>query len=348
MHKYGLIGCGRISYKHVQAHVDNYPNSILVACVDPVIENAKEKAQQYVDLMKEKHQEDVEVNVYSSYDEMFLAEKIHSVSIATESGYHYKHVLDSLANDCHVIVEKPMALSIAHCDEMIEEAKKRNLKLAICHQNRFNPPIKKLKDAIDEGRFGKIFAGNARILWNRDINYYKQAPWRGTYAMDGGCLMNQCIHNIDLLQWMIGGNITKINSLIENYNHSYIQAEDYGSIQIKFDNKAIGNIEGTVAVYPTNLEETLTILGEKGTVVIGGLAVNEIKTWDFEDKKDSLDIVKKQTLSDIDNVYGNGHSELFKDFIESVSNNNPPAIPGEEGKKAVEIILTAYNQNGRK
>ena len=349
MIKYGLIGCGRISYKHVQAFADNASDSRLIACVDPIIELAQKQAQNYIDLMKKNHNIDVEVKVYSSYEDMFseINEEIDAISIATESGYHYQHVMDSLKQNKHVVVEKPMALSISHCDEMIELARENNLKLAVSHQNRFNPPIQALRKAIEQGRFGKLFAGNARILWTRDENYYKQAPWRGTYAMDGGCLMNQCIHNIDLLQWMLCGNVEKINSMISNYNHDYIEAEDYGSIQIKFDNNTIGNVEGTVAVYPKNLEETLTILGEKGTVVIGGLAVNEIETWDFEDGLDNLEQIKQQTKSDIDNVYGNGHSSLFEDFNNSIINNTKPLIDGVEGKKSVEIILNVYKQNGR-
>lgn len=347
MLNYGLIGCGRISYKHVQAHVDNYPESILKAFVDPIIENAQKQASKYVELMKDAHKIDVDINIYKSYDEMFEKEELDAVSIASESGYHYQHTIDALKNNVHVIVEKPMALSVAHCDEMIAEAKKRNLKLAVSHQNRFNPPIRELRKAIESNRFGKIFAGNARILWTRDENYYKQAPWRGTYAMDGGCLMNQCIHNIDLLQWMLGGEVEKVNSMIDNYNHSYIEAEDYGSIQIKFANNAIGNVEGTVAIYPKNLEETLTIIGEKGTVVIGGVAVNEIEVWNFADNNDTLEEVKARTQGDIENIYGNGHTAFFKDFNKAILTNEEPLVNGEEGKKAVEIILEVYKEHGR-
>jgi hypothetical protein len=177
-----------------------------------------------------------------------------------------------------VIVEKPMALSTSDAEKMIETARKNNVKLCISHQNRFNPTIRRLRRAVEEGRFGRIIAGNARILWNRGYDYYHQAPWRGTYDQDGGCLMNQCIHDIDLLQWMLGGEAEWVHGAVGNYIHSFIEAEDYGSIQIRFKNGAIGSVEGTVCVYPRNLEETLTIIGEKGVVSLGGLAVNKIET----------------------------------------------------------------------
>ncbi len=344
--KYVIIGCGRISYKHVKAIFDNYETSELVGVVDIVEKKAVAKASEYQELIKEAYGEIVNVAVFTDYHEAVKKLDFDIAAIATESGYHYEHTMDMLTANKHVIVEKPMALNIEHCEEMIDLACKRNLKLAVSHQNRFNPPIRKLHQAVKEGRFGRIFAANARILWTRDENYYIQAPWRGTYAMDGGCLMNQCIHNIDLLQWLIGSEPIKVNAMLDNYCHDYIEAEDYGSIQVRFANGAIGNIEGTVSVYPKNLKETLTILGEKGTVEIGGLAVNEIEVWQFADESDTLEDVKRATKSDIDNVYGNGHTPLFADFYEAVVCDRKPFISGEDGKVSVQIILNAYEQRG--
>ena len=182
----------------------------------------------------------------------------------------------------------------------------------------------------------------ARILWNRDKAYYDKANWRGTWKLDGGCLINQCTHNIDLLQWMLDSEIYSVYGQTANYSHPYIQTEDYGSIIIKFNNGAIGNVEGTVNVYPTNLEETLTILGEKGTVVIGGLALNKILVWDFEDKKDLLEQVQKEYNLDINNIYGDGHTPLYEDFIRAVREDGTPLVDGIEGKKSLSIILMAY------
>lgn len=273
---------------------------------------------------------------------MLEKEDIDVVSICTESGYHAKHAIDCLNKGKHVLVEKPMALSVKDADEMINIAKKNNLKLGICHQNRFNPPIQKLRRAIEEGRFGKIINGTARILWTRDDNYYKQAPWRGTKALDGGTLMNQCIHNIDLLQWMMNSEIERVHCERGTFLRD-IEMEDFGAILIRFKNGVIGIVEGSACVYPKNLEETLSIFGEKGTVVIGGLAVNEIKIWEFADEKDSYDIESLKEAA-IDSVYGHGHTPLYKNFIDAINNDTEPLINGEEGKKAMAIVLKAYER----
>jgi predicted dehydrogenase len=240
------------------------------------------------------------------------------------------------------LVEKPMAMSLMDADRMISLAKKNKVKLSVCYQNRFNPTILKLRQTINDGRFGRIIAGTARILWNRNRDYYNKAKWRGTWELDGGCLMNQCMHNIDLLQWMIGDEIDNVFGQTRNYFHPYIETEDYGSIIIRFKNGAIGNIEGAVCVYPKNLEETLTILGEKGTAVISGLALNKIIVWDFENKKESLKEVQQKFNLEIENIYGKGHTPLYKNFIDSIRNNNFPLIDGYEGKKSLSIVLVAY------
>jgi len=314
-YKFALIGCGRISANHIKGLIDNYQNAELVAVCDIIKDKAELKADEYLMKAQERNITAVKPNKYSDYREMLRKEVINVCVVSTESGYHAEITLQCLNLKKHVLVEKPMAMSIIDADKMIQTAQKNNLKLAVCHQNRFNPPIQKLKQAIDKGRFGRIFAGTARILWNRNKEYYDKANWRGTWKLDGGCLMNQCTHNIDLLQWMVDSEINSVYGQTGNYLHPYIQTEDYGSIIIKFKNGAIGNIEGTVCVYPKNLEETLTILGEKGTVIIGGLAVNKILVWDFKDKQESFEQIQKEYNSEIKNVYGNGHSPLYKNLI---------------------------------
>ncbi len=345
MYKLAIIGCGRISYKHVQAAIDNAQMIKLVACCDVIKGCAEKRAKEYAQAMGSVDVNAEIVVVYTDYKEMLDAENIDLVAICTESGYHAEISIYCMKKEKHVIVEKPMALSTEDADRMILASKQNNVKLCISHQNRFNPPIQKLRRAVEEGRFGKIIAGNARVLWNRDQNYYKQALWRGTYELDGGCLMNQCIHNIDLLQWMMGGDIDWVHGEVMNNTHPYIEAEDYGSIQIKFRNGAIGNVEGTVCLYPQNLEETITIIGEKGTAVIGGLAVNKVETWRFSDEDDCEESIMAECNTEVDNVYGNGHTPLYKDMIKSIREDKRPYIDGESGKKAMEIILATYKSS---
>ncbi|AKA71914.1 Gfo/Idh/MocA family protein [Clostridium scatologenes] len=335
--KFAIIGCGRISYKHVEALIANKEEAILVATCDIIKEKAEEKKQEYI----AKSANDVKVSVYTDYKEMLEKEEIDVVTVATESGYHPEIVMYCMNKKKHVIVEKPMALSIEDADNMIKCAKENNVKLCVSHQNRFNVPIQQLRKAVEENRFGRLVNGTARILWNRNMGYYTQAPWRGTWELDGGTLMNQCIHNIDLLQWMMGGEIDTVYAQCDTFLRD-IEAEDFGAIIIRFKNGAIGIIEGSACVYPKNLEETLSIFGEKGTVAIGGLAVNKIETWRFEDNKDNEDEILKAQGADPDSVYGFGHNPLFKDMIDAINNDRDPLVSGEEGKKGMSIILAAY------
>lgn len=334
--KFAILGCGRISYKHVEALINNKEEAELVAVCDLVEKKAAERKKQYEEIINEAN-----VKVYTDYLKMLEKEDIDVVAIATESGYHAKHAIDCLNKGKHVLIEKPMALSVEDADHIIDLAKEKNKKVCVCHQNRFNPPIQKLRRAIEEGRFGKIVNGTARILWNRNEDYYKQASWRGTKELDGGTLMNQCIHNIDLLQWMMESEVERLYCERGTFLRN-IEMEDFGAILIRFKNGSIGIVEGSACVYPKNLEETLSIFGEKGTVVIGGLAVNEIKTWIFADERD-YDYDDESTQ--IDNVYGKGHTPLYKDFIDAINNNREPLVNGEEGKKAIEIVLRAYNNS---
>ena len=340
--KFALIGCGRISANHIKALIDNYQDADLVALCDVINDKAESRADEYTLKASEKNFSVKRPKIFTDYKKMLQKEDINVCVICTESGYHAEISLYCLNLRKHVLVEKPMAMSIFDADRMIQTAQNNNLKLAVCHQNRFNPPIQKLRQAINEGRFGRIFAGTARVLWNRNREYYDKANWRGTWKLDGGCLINQCTHNIDLLQWMIDSEINSVYGQTGNYLHPYIQTEDYGSIIIKFKNGAIGNIEGTVCVYPKNLQETLTILGEKGTAIIGGLVLNKILVWDFKDKQESLEQLQKECDSEVENIYGKGHTPLYENIINAIRDNSNPLIDGNEGKKSLSIILMAY------
>lgn len=345
--KFATIGCGRIAKKHMEGIANNFNYAELVCLCDIAIGRAEEKAKNYNDYLCSMGHEPKDIKLYQSYREMIKSENIDVVTIATESGYHPEIAMDCLNAGIHVIVEKPMALSTTDADRMIETAKRNNRKLCVCHQNRFNKPVQQLRAALEAGRFGKLINGTARILWSRNMDYYTQAPWRGTWKLDGGTLMNQCIHNIDLLQWMMGGEVDRVYAECDTYIRD-IEGEDLGAVIVRFKNGAIGIIEGSACVYPKNLEETLSIFGEKGTVCIGGIAVNRIETWRFADGRDSEDEIINGQEGDPDTVYGFGHTPLFKDMIDSIITGREPLVSGESGKKAMEIILAAYKSRKTK
>lgn len=353
--KTAIIGCGRISYKHIDGIIENFNEIQLMAVCDPICQRGEQRKEEYLGKWRKTAEANggelaapkpkPQVAVYEDYRRLLREEKPDVAAIATESGYHAQIAIDCMKQGIHVIVEKPMAMSVSEGQEMIETARRNHVKLCIAHQNRFNPAVKKLREAVETGRFGRIIAGNARVLWNRNEQYYKQAPWRGTYSLDGGCLMNQCIHNVDLLQWMMNSDVNWVNGITCNYLHPYIEAEDYGSIQIGFQNGAVGNVEGTVCVQGGNLEETLTVIGEKGIVSLGGIAVNQIETWRFEDGLDTEEEVKTQCNQGVENVYGNGHTALYGDLAKAIRTNGKPSISGEDGIRALTIILAAYQSS---
>jgi predicted dehydrogenase len=334
-----LIGCGRISFKHIEGFIDNADKLTLIALCDPVKTRADEKEIEY-----RKKFPNANITIFSDYREMLIKQKPDIVTIATESGKHKTIALDCLNAGCHVICEKPMALSTKDADEMIGTAKKNNRKLAVCFQNRFNAPIQRLKGALDAGRFGKILHGMVQIRWNRNEAYYAEAPWRGTWEQDGGTLMNQCTHGIDLLQWIMGEDAVRVQAQTRRFMRP-IEAEDFGAAIIEFKSGAVGIIEGSADIFPKNLNETLSIFGEKGSAVVGGLAVNKIETWRFADSDlvgDIEDKILNPNEKDPPTVYGFGHTALFKDFVDAIESDRQPVISGESGRKALEIILAIY------
>jgi UDP-N-acetyl-2-amino-2-deoxyglucuronate dehydrogenase len=324
----GIIGCGRIAYKHAEAIKKNVKANLL--CVCDIIE---ERAAEY----KDKYGAEAH---FTDYRKMLEYSGLDVVNICTPSGMHAEMGIAAAQAGKHVIVEKPMALSLKDADDLIGACDESGVKLAVCFQNRFNPPVQKLRRALEEGRFGKLTHASAIVRWFRPQDYYDQAPWRGTRAMDGGCLMNQSIHNIDLLQWMMGPVESVFGYTATNLRK--IECEDVGVAVLKFKNGALGVIEASTTIYPENLEETLNIFGEKGTVVLGGIAVNKIETWKFADSTDENGAID-QHQQDVPNVYGFGHEALVEDFINAVINNSEPYITGREGRNALEIVLSIYN-----
>lgn len=334
-----IIGCGRISFKHVEALSKNGDMMTLVATCDPVRDRAEKKAAEYMKLSP-----DSSVGIFSDFRKMLAQAAPEIVTIATESGKHAEVAVACLEAGCHVICEKPMALSTEDADRMILASKKSGKRLAVCFQNRFNGPVRMLRNAYEEGRFGKMLHGMIQVRWNRNESYYSEAPWRGTWDQDGGTLMNQCTHGIDLLQWMMGEDAVRVQAQTRRFMRP-IEAEDFGCAIVEFRSGAVGIIEGTADVYPTNLNETLSLFGEHGTVVIGGLAVNKTETWRFSDaeiKGDPEASVVQQDAKDPPTVYGFGHAALFRDFAEAVRDGRAPLIDGERGKKALDIILAIY------
>jgi len=332
MLNYALIGCGRISPNHIMAAIENNLN--IVALCDLNSANMDEK------IKKCGLPEDIKK--YTCYKEMLEQEDIDLLAIATESGKHAAIALDCIEKGINLIIEKPIALSLEDADAIIASADKKGVQVCACHQNRFNKSVKKIREAVEANRFGRLFHGTAHIRWNRGPSYYEQAPWRGTWEQDGGALMNQCIHNTDLLRWMMGDEITEVYAYTDRLQHDYIEAEDLGIALIKFANGAYGIIEGTTNIYPANLEETLYIFGEKGTVKAGGHSVNIIEEWLFADKKDDPDAVKAEYHENPPNIYGFGHTPLYADVIDAIKNNRKPYIEAEAGRRALELVLAIY------
>lgn len=339
MLKVALIGCGRISFKHVEAFIKNSDRMKLIATCDVVEERARKKAEEYGKAINE-----ADVKIFTDFKQMIRDARPDIVTIATESGLHAEIAVACLEAGVHVIVEKPMALSTHDADRMIQAARKNGKKLAVCFQNRFNAPIKKVREAMDLGRFGKILHGSIQVRWNRNESYYAEAPWRGTWDLDGGTLMNQCTHGIDLMQWMMGEDAIRVQAVTRRFQRP-IEAEDYGSAIVEFASGAVGVIEGTANIFPGNLDETLSLFGERGSIVVGGLAVNSIKTWRFADAAkfgDTEEAVLNPEEKDPPTVYGFGHSALFADVIDAIEMNREPLVSGAKGKKALEIILAIY------
>lgn len=332
--KYALIGCGRIAVNHVKAVVNNGLDFVAMCDID----GSK------FDVMLEKagcgsFPKTVRYNDYR----LMLEEhpNIELVAIATESGKHARIALDCIAAGKHLIIEKPIAMSIADADEIVRRADERGVKVSACHQNRFNVAVQQLRAALDEGRFGRISHGSIHVRWNRGKQYYNQAPWRGTWAQDGGTLMNQCIHGIDLLRWTMGDKPIEVYGQTRQRFHDYLEAEDVGIAVVKFANGTVATIEGTANVYPKNLEETLYVFGETGTVKIGGTSTNNIDVWDFADATEA-DEANKGLQEQTSNVYGNGHTALYTDVVDAIKNDRKPYVDAVAGRNAVEMVLAIY------
>ncbi len=330
---YALIGCGRISTNHIKAAVNNKLNIVAVCDILPeAMENV---------LSKHGLENDASIKRYTDYKQMIEENDITLISIATESGIHAEIALYCIDKGVNVIIEKPMAMSMKDAEEIIRRSEEKGVKVSACHQNRFNIAVQEMRQALENGRFGTISHGSIHVRWNRNQDYYTQAPWRGTWAQDGGCLMNQCIHGIDLLRWMMGNEVEEVYGVTKQQFHDYLECEDIGMAVVKFKNGAVGTIEGTTNVYPKNLEETLYLFGENGTVKLGGKSTNNIDVWDFKEETDA-DQKNKGLEEATSNVYGNGHTSLFADVMDAIENDRKPYVDAVAGRNALEMILAIY------
>jgi len=320
--RYGIVGCGHIAKKHVDA-IAAVEDAQLVAVCD----TNPERLQAFVT---------DGVQGYTDLADMLKNPDIDAVCICTPSGLHPDLTIQAAEAGKHVVVEKPMALTLEDADRMIDACEKNGVLMAVVHPNRFRPAIRELRKKMDAGAFGKIGHANATVRWNRNQAYYDQAPWRGTKAMDGGVLMNQAIHNLDLLLWMMG-EVDEVQSY-QATRIRQIEAEDTSVSVVRFKNGALGVIEAAVTIYPRNLEESLSIFGEKGTAVIGGPTANWIKTWKFENEPEE---VSNETIARIEeDPFGiPGHQCIIQDMTEAIQTGLKPIVSGEEGRRALSLVI---------
>ena len=329
MLNFALVGCGRIAKRHSELLGFNEINGAkLVSVCDNVIDKANKIAEQF------------KVSSYQDMDEMMKSESIDVVVVLTPSGLHAEHVINLSKYGKHIMVEKPMALTVKDTENMIYACDVNNIKLFIIKQNRFNVPVVKLREALDAGRFGKLTLGTVRVRWARHQAYYDQDPWRGTWAMDGGVLTNQASHHVDMLEWMMGdveSVFAKMTTALAD-----VETEDTAIVTLKFKNGALGIIEATTATRPTNLEGSISILGEHGTVVVGGVAVNEMQTWVFEDEQEGDSSVLEEFSVNPPNVYGFGHQAYYEHVVDCIVNGSANLVDGLQGRKSIELISAIY------
>jgi predicted dehydrogenase len=327
--RFAIIGCGRIAQRHA-VHIKS--RGVLAAVCDVIKEKADQLAREHGAIP------------FYSIDELLKAEAgLDVVSVCTPNGLHAEHSIKALRAGFHVLCEKPMALQVSDCLKMIEAADEAGKRLFIIKQNRYNPPVVAVKKALDEGRLGKIYSFQLNCFWNRGMDYYTNS-WKGTLKLDGGTLFTQFSHFIDLLYWMIG-DITEVRSMIHNYAHGgTIEFEDTGVVMLKFANGAMGAINYTVNSYEKNMEGSLTIFGEKGTVKIGGQYLNELEYQHIQDYT-----IGELPAGNVANQYGtyqgsmSNHDKVYDNLIDVLLNNGTMTTSAWDGLKTVSIIEKIYS-----
>ena len=321
-----LVGCGRISRTHIDA-IANVDGVTLVAVCDDLEARAKETGAS------------AGVPWFTDYATMLRDVPCDAVTVATPSGLHPAHGIAAARAGKHVICEKPMATSLKGADELVTACDDAKVQLFVVKQNRLNPAVQLLKRAVDKGRFGRIYVANTTVWWSRPQEYYDQAPWRGTWEFDGGAILNQASHYVDLMQWLIGPVDTVMAKTATLARR--IEAEDTGIAVLKYRSGALGSIQVTMLTWPKNLEGSITVLGEKGTVKIGGTAVNKVEHWAFADA-DPDDALVEQANTAPPSVYGFGHEGYYRNVLAVLHGESRPDTDGRGGRKSLELVLAIY------
>lgn len=329
MINFAILGCGRIAKRHAELlGTGQIQGARLAAVCDIQGDRAEAFGARYG------------VPAFQSIDDMLARDDIDVVSILTPSGMHAEHAIAVAAARKHVVVEKPMALTLSDADAMIAACDANGVRLFVVKQNRFNVPVVKAREALDAGRFGKLVLGTVRVRWCRDQSYYDHDSWRGTWAQDGGVLSNQASHHVDMLSWFMGDvesvHARGITALAK------IEAEDTAVATIKFRNGALGIVEATSATRPKDMEGSLSVLGSGGSVEIAGFSVNKIRTWQFAQALDSdADVVDKYSVNP-PNVYGFGHQAYYEHLVDCFTNGTEALVDGHQGKQSLELIMALY------
>jgi UDP-N-acetyl-2-amino-2-deoxyglucuronate dehydrogenase len=324
----GIVGCGRISQFHVDA-IARVEGLTLAAVCD--IDEARAR------LTGEK----AGVPWFASIEAMLKGAELDMVAVCTPSGLHPEHGIAAAKAGKHVVSEKPMALTLDGADSLIAACEKAGTKLFVVKQNRLNPPIQLLKRAVERGRFGRIFMSNVTVRWQRPDEYYQAEKWRGTWKLDGGAIMNQASHYVDLLQWLVGPVESVMAKTATQARH--IEAEDSGAAVLKFASGAIGVVEVNVLTYPRNLEGSITLIGETGTVKIGGTSVNKVEHWSFAEYDDDDKYVETGAINtNPPTVYGFGHEGYYRNVVAVLRGKAAADTDGREGRKSLALILGIY------
>jgi predicted dehydrogenase len=329
MLRFAIVGCGRIGHRHAQLLAEKQVGGAeLVGVCDVIPERASAFAKKYG------------VPQFTDMDEMVVATKADVVSVLTPSGLHAEHVIRLARHGKPIVCEKPMALTLDDADAMIRACDAARCRLFIVKQNRWNRPVLKLREALERGRFGKLVMGTVRVRWCRTQEYYDLDAWRGTWRYDGGILANQASHHLDLLEWMMGDVETvfakSTTALVD------VETEDTAVAVLRFTSGALGVIEATTAARPKDLEGSISIMGEKGTVEIAGFAVNEMRHWNFVEKTpEDADVLATHSVNP-PNVYGFGHQAYLEHVVDCIVNDKHALVDGLEGRKSLELITALY------